>query len=118
MKVIGKNQHSETIFEHEGRHYKRNYQFKCRTCGYDWDKEVNSSRPEYYRWTQWIFLQLFKKGLAYKKKASVNWCPSCNTVLANEQVVDGACERCDTKVGQKELEQWFFKITDYTERLL
>ncbi|MBN1871938.1 MAG: leucine--tRNA ligase [Candidatus Omnitrophica bacterium] len=86
--------------------------------GYDWDKEVNSSRPEYYRWTQWIFLELFKKGLAYKKKASVNWCPSCNTVLANEQVADGACERCDTKVGQKELEQWFFKITDYTERLL
>ena len=86
--------------------------------GYDWDKEVNSSRPEYYRWTQWIFLQLFKKGLAYKKKAAVNWCPSCNTVLANEQVVNGGCERCDTKVTQKELEQWFFKITDYTERLL
>ncbi len=86
--------------------------------GYDWDKEVNSSRLEYYRWTQWIFLQLFKKGLAYKKKAAVNWCPSCNTVLANEQVVNGGCERCDTKVAQKELEQWFFKITAYTERLL
>ena len=65
--------------------------------GYDWDKEVNSSQPEYYKWTQWIFVQLFKKGLAYKKKAAVNWCPSCNTVLANEQVVNGACERCDTK---------------------
>jgi len=87
-------------------------------AGYDWDKEVNSSRPEYYKWTQWIFLQLFKKGLAYKKKAAVNWCPSCSTVLANEQVVNGACERCDTKVTQKELEQWFFKITHYTERLL
>ncbi len=86
--------------------------------GYDWDKEINSSRPEYYRWTQWIFLQLFKKGLAYKKKAAVNWCPSCNTVLANEQVINGACERCDAKVTQKELEQWFLKITDYTERLL
>jgi leucyl-tRNA synthetase len=86
--------------------------------GYDWSKEVNSSRPEYYKWTQWIFIQLFKKGLAYKKKAAVNWCPSCNTVLANEQVINGACERCDTKVTQKELEQWFFKITDYTERLL
>ncbi|MBL7071643.1 MAG: leucine--tRNA ligase [Candidatus Omnitrophica bacterium] len=86
--------------------------------GYDWDKEVNSSKPEYYKWTQWIFLQLYKKGLAYKKKAAVNWCPSCNTVLANEQVVDGGCERCDTKVTQKELEQWFFKITDYAQRLL
>ena len=86
--------------------------------GYDWDKEVNSSRPEYYKWTQWIFLQLFKKGLAYKKKSAVNWCPSCNTVLANEQVINGACERCEAKVTQKELEQWFFKITDYTERLL
>lgn len=86
--------------------------------GYDWDKEVNSSQPEYYKWTQWLFLQLYKKGLAYKKKAAVNWCPSCNTVLANEQVIDGACERCDTKVTQKELEQWFFKITDYAERLL
>jgi len=86
--------------------------------GYDWDNEVNSSQPGYYKWTQWIFLQLFKKGLAYKKKAAVNWCSSCNTVLANEQVVDGGCERCDTKVIQKELEQWFFKITDYAERLL
>ncbi len=86
--------------------------------GYDWDKEVNSSRPEYYKWTQWIFLQLYKKGLAYKKKAAVNWCPSCNTVLANEQVTDGCCERCETKVIQKELEQWFLKITGYAERLL
>jgi leucyl-tRNA synthetase len=87
-------------------------------AGYDWAKEINSSQPEYYKWTQWIFLQLFKKGLAYKKKAAVNWCPSCNTVLANEQVVNGACERCDTKVTQKELEQWFFRITAYAERLL
>jgi len=85
---------------------------------YDWDKEVISCLSGYYKWTQWIFVKLYEKGLAYKKKAFVNWCPSCKTVLANEQVVDGACERCDTVVMQKELEQWFFKITHYAERLL
>ena len=85
---------------------------------YDWSREVTSCFPDYYKWTQWIFLKLFEKGLAYKKKAFVNWCPSCNTVLANEQVVEGKCERCDTGVVQKDLEQWFFKITDYAERLL
>ncbi|MFH0763782.1 MAG: leucine--tRNA ligase [Candidatus Omnitrophota bacterium] len=87
-------------------------------AGYDWDREVISCLPDYYRWTQWIFLKLYEKGLAYKKKAFVNWCPSCKTVLANEQVVDGSCERCDTEVTQKELEQWFFKITHYADRLL
>ena len=86
--------------------------------GYDWAREVTSCLPDYYKWTQWIFLKLYERGLAYKKKAAVNWCPSCNTVLANEQVIAGACERCDTKVAQKDLEQWFFKITDYAERLL
>ena len=85
---------------------------------YDWSKEINTSDPEYYKWTQWLFLHLYKKGLAYKKEAPVNWCPSCKTVLANEQVVDGKCERCDTEVIQKDLEQWFFKITDYAEQLL
>jgi len=85
---------------------------------YDWTREVTSCLPDYYKWTQWIFLKLFEKGLAYKKKAFVNWCPSCNTVLANEQVIEGKCERCDTQVVQKDLEQWFFKITDYAERLL
>ncbi|MFA5499839.1 MAG: leucine--tRNA ligase [Candidatus Omnitrophota bacterium] len=85
---------------------------------YDWDREVISCLPEYYRWTQWIFTKLYEKGLAYKKKAFVNWCPSCKTVLANEQVVNGGCERCDTEVLQKDLEQWFFKITAYAERLL
>ena len=85
---------------------------------YDWDREVTSCMPDYYKWTQWIFVKLFEKGLAYKKKAFVNWCPSCKTVLANEQVVDGSCERCDTEVVQKDLAQWFFKITDYAERLL
>jgi leucyl-tRNA synthetase len=84
----------------------------------DWTREVVTSRPEYYKWTQWLFLQFYKKGLAYKKEAPVNWCPSCQTVLANEQVVDGACERCDTVVEAKKLTQWFFRITDYAERLL
>ena len=86
--------------------------------GYDWDREVAACDPEYYKWTQWIFLKLYERGLAYKKKAAVNWCPSCSTVLANEQVIDGLCERCDTPVKQKDLEQWFFKITDYAQRLL
>ena len=85
---------------------------------YDWDREVATCHPEYYRWTQWIFLQFYKHGLVYKKKAAVNWCPSCATVLANEQVVEGGCERCDTSVTKKDLEQWFFKITDYCEQLL
>jgi leucyl-tRNA synthetase len=85
---------------------------------YDWEREVATCDPEYYRWNQWIFLQFFKRGLAYKKSSFVNWCPSCETVLANEQVIDGACWRCDTAVVQKELEQWFFRITEYAEELL
>jgi leucyl-tRNA synthetase len=85
---------------------------------YDWSREVTSCLPDYYKWTQWIFLKLHEKGLAYRKKAFVNWCPSCNTVLANEQVIEGRCERCDSPVEQKNLEQWFFRITDYAERLL
>jgi len=86
--------------------------------GYDWAREINSCLPDYYRWTQWLFLQLHKKGLAYRKKAPVNWCSSCRTVLANEQVIEGKCERCETGVEQKDLEQWFFKITAYAEKLL
>ncbi|MCQ9206585.1 MAG: leucine--tRNA ligase [Omnitrophica bacterium] len=85
---------------------------------YDWPREVTSCLPDYYKWTQWIFLKLLEKGLAYKKKAFVNWCPSCNTTLANEQVIDGKCERCETPVKQKDLEQWFFRITDYADKLL
>jgi leucyl-tRNA synthetase len=85
---------------------------------YDWSREVNTSEPEYYRWTQWLFLQLYKMGLAYRKEALVNWCPQDCTVLANEQVVDGKCERCGTEVTKKSLKQWFFKITDYAEELL
>ena len=84
---------------------------------YDWSKELASCDPEYYRWNQWLFLQLYKRGLAYRGKAPVNWCPKDATVLANEQVIEGKCERCGTTVEQKELEQWFFKITDYADRL-
>jgi leucyl-tRNA synthetase len=85
---------------------------------YDWDRELASHTPEYYRWDQWLFLKLFERGLAYKKKAPVNWCPRDQTVLANEQVVNGACERCGTVVERRDLEQWFFKITEYAQRLL
>jgi leucyl-tRNA synthetase len=85
---------------------------------FDWGKEIASCTPEYYRWNQWLFLRMLEKGLAYKKMAPVNWCPSCQTVLANEQVVEGACERCGTPVVQRDLEQWFYRITDYAERLL
>ena len=85
---------------------------------FDWDHEVVASEPEYYKWTQWLFVQLYKAGLAYKGKAPVDWCPSCKTVLANEQVIDGKCERCETEVIQKELEQWFFGITKYADKLL
>ena len=85
---------------------------------YDWDREVASCNPDYYKWTQWLFLKLYEKGLAYKKEAAVNWCPGCQTVLANEQVVNGACERCSSEVQQKKLKQWFFKITDYAQKLL
>lgn len=85
---------------------------------YDWDKEVATSTPEYYRWTQKIFLEFLKAGLAYKKKSYVNWCPSCETVLANEQVVQGECERCGSLVEKKELEQWYFKTTEFSEELL
>ena len=84
----------------------------------DWDHSLSTTEPDYYKWTQWIFLQLLKQGLAYKKKAAVNWCPNCKTVLANEQVVGGVCERCKTPVEQRSLEQWFFRISDYAERLL
>src|SRR3989338_10752365 len=94
--------------------------------GFAWQERLETYDPEYYKWTQWIFTQLFKHGLAYREKAAVNWCPSCKTVLADEQVIagpsarlgTGKCERCSTTVEKRELEQWFFKITDYAERLL
>lgn len=85
---------------------------------YDWSREISTHKSDYYKWTQWFFILLFKRGLAYRKKAPVNYCPSCQTVLANEQVINGRCERCDSEVIQKNMEQWFFRITDYAERLL
>ncbi len=93
-------------------------QLKQLGISYDWEREIATCHPGYYQWTQWLFLQLYKHGLAYKKKAAVNWCPSCATVLANEQVKEGACERCKTEVEKRELEQWFFRITQYADRLL
>ena len=95
-----------------------NRQLREMGLSYDWDRELATAHPSYYKWMQWIFIQFYKKGLAYKKENPVNWCPSCQTVLANEQVVDGCCERCGTSVGKKNLSQWYFKITDYAERLL
>lgn len=93
-------------------------QLKMLGLSYDWDREVTTCKPDYYKWTQWLFLQLYKKGLAYKKEAAVNWCEECGTVLANEQVIDGKCWRCDHVVEKKYLSQWFLKITDYAEVLL
>jgi len=87
-------------------------------CSFDWDRVLYTCDPTYYRWNQWIFLKLYEKGLAYRKDSAVNWCPDCQTVLANEQVVAGLCERCDNPVTKKKLNQWYFKITDYAERLL
>ena len=87
-------------------------------CSFDWDRVLHTCDPEYYKWNQWLFLELYKKGLAYRKDSPVNWCPSCQTVLANEQVVAGLCERCDSAVTKKKLNQWYLKITDYADRLL
>lgn len=87
-------------------------------CSFDWDRVLNTCDPEYYRWNQWFFLEMYKRGLAYRKASNVNWCPQCQTVLANEQVVAGQCERCDTNVTKKKLTQWYLKITDYADRLL
>ncbi len=93
-------------------------QLKKMGLSYDWDRELATCDVEYYKWEQKMFLEMYEKGLAYKKTSYVNWCPKCETVLANEQVEDGACWRCDSEVTQKELEQWFFRITDYAEELL
>ncbi|MDA1337302.1 MAG: class I tRNA ligase family protein [bacterium] len=119
--------HSENFAIKQGTHPKeqtakniKNFTLQLKHLGglFDWEHSVTTSEPEYYKWTQWLFLQLYKAGLAYKKEAPVEWCPSCKTVLANEQVIDGKCERCNSEVIQKELEQWFFGITKYAERLL
>ena len=102
----------------DGNIVKMKDQFRRWGIGYDWSREFASHEEDFYRWTQWIFLRLFDEGLAYRKAAPVNWCPSCATVLANEQVVEGKCERCDAVVSTRDLEQWFFKITEYGDRLL
>ncbi|MCX5656435.1 MAG: leucine--tRNA ligase [Planctomycetota bacterium] len=93
-------------------------QFRRWGVGYDWRREVNTSAVDYYKWTQWIFLVLYERGLAYQRKAAVNWCPSCQTGLANEEVVDGKCDRCGAEVAKRDIPQWFFKITEYAQRLL
>ncbi len=120
--------HSENYALKVGKHpaeltpksieYFREEQLKKLGNIYDWDSEAITSSPEYYKWTQWIFIQLYKRGLAEKRDSSVNWCPSCKTVLADEQVIDGHCERCSSEVDKREMSQWFFKITEYAEKLL
>ncbi len=108
--------HPSIVTENNIANFKR--QLKSLGFSFDWSREINTTDPEYYKWTQWIFLQLFKKGLAYKKEMSVNWCTSCKCVLANEEVVNGACERCGSEVVHKEKSQWMLKITEYAEKLL
>jgi leucyl-tRNA synthetase len=100
--------------------YAANYKrtLKLAGCSYDWDREINSSQPQYYKWTQWFFLLLYKKGLAYRSTAPINWCPQCKTGLANEEVKEGRCWRCDTVVEKRPMPQWFFRITEYADRLL
>ena len=93
-------------------------QFKAMGYGYDWSREIITCEPAYYHWNQWLFIQLYNAGLAYKRKSAVNWCPECQTALANEQVVSGTCERCSTGVVKRQMEQWYYRITDYAERLL
>jgi len=115
--AISKNIHPATLIKNTTQYF-REKQLKKLGCLFDWDHQVITSDSDYYRWTQWIFVKLFKAGLAVRKKASVLWCPKCLTVLAYEQVIAGKCERCETAVIQKELEQWFFKITNYADRLL
>jgi len=108
--------HPSIVTENNVANFKK--QLKSLGFSFDWSREINTTDPSYYKWTQWIFLQLFKKGLAYKKKMSVNWCTSCKCVLANEEVVNGVCERCGSEVVHKEKSQWMLKITDYAEKLI
>src|SRR3990167_6406183 len=115
--AIKVKKHPKELIE-ETTAYFREKQLKRLGALFDWDHEVITSDPSYYKWTQWLFIQLFKAGLAVRKKAPVVWCPSCKTVLADEQVIAGKCERCNSQVVQKELEQWFFKITNYAQKLL
>ena len=108
--------HPEIVTKKNVARFKQ--QLKSLGLSFDWDREINTTDPSYYKWTQWIFLQLFKHGLAYKKEMSVNWCTSCKVVLANEEVVNGVCERCGGEVVHKVKSQWMLKITAYAQRLL
>lgn len=112
-----KNKTAPAKWTYENIEYMKN-QLKILGFGFDWDREVTTCRPEYYKWEQWFFTELYKKGLVYRKTSTVNWCPNDETVLANEQVHEGCCWRCDTPVEQREIPQWFIKITDYAEQLL
>ena len=114
--AIKTGKHPTVITKENIRIFKR--QMKSLGISFDWSREINTADPKYYKWTQWIFLQLFKKGLAYKKKMPINWCPKCKIGLANEEVIDGSCERCGTLAEKKELEQWMLKITAYADRLI
>jgi len=109
-------EHPHLMLERTTKNYER--QLKSLGHSYDWKRTVTTSDPDYYRWTQWLFVKLFENGLAYQKVSPVNWCPSCKTVIADEQVIEGKCERCSTLVTKKDLKQWFFRITDYAEKLL
>ncbi len=114
--AIKKKIHPSIVVKNNVKNFTR--QLKSLGFSYDWQREINTTDPDYYKWTQWIFLQLFKKGLAYEAEIPVNWCPNDKTVLANEEVIDGGCERCGTKVERKKLKQWILKITAYADRLL
>lgn len=116
QEAINKGIHPKITTEKYTANYKR--QLNLIGTSYDWEREINSSHPDYYKWTQWFFLLLYKRGLAYRKKAPVNWCPTCLTVLANEEIEDGKCWRCGSEVTKRDLMQWFFKITDYADYLL